>query len=154
MSNYGLVGGKLRIRDLAWSVCDCLGNGANESAIDLLIETCGAETNFGRYKDRSIYAGLGIMQFDKIPFNDVKARTRDKHKATILEYYDIDVNLVEWDHIRYNPLLSILFARLKYKLVPEEIPTTLDGRAYYWKKYYNTLDGKGTIEHYIEVNGS
>jgi len=149
---YGLLGGKLRIRDIAWSVCDCLGNGANNTALDLIKETIGAETNHGEYKDNTLYAGMGIAQLDKIGFDDVKARTRDKHKNSILAYYDIDINLVQWEELRYNPLLSLLFVRLKYKLVPEEIPTTLEGRAEYWKKYYNTSAGKGTVEHYVKSN--
>jgi len=41
---------------------------------------------------------------------------------------------------------------LKYKLIPELIPNSLDERATYWKKYYNSEAGKGTMKHYLEMN--
>jgi len=31
-------------------------------------------------------------------------------------------------------------------------PSTLEGRANYWKTWYNSSLGKGTIKHYIESN--
>lgn len=45
-----------------------------------------------------------------------------------------------------------LFTRLFYRLIPEAILETIEGRAKYWKKYYNTVLGKGTVEHYLEMN--
>lgn len=50
------------------------------------------------------------------------------------------------DNIRY----SCCFARLHYWLISEQIPKTLEEQAEYWKKYYNTVSGKGTKEEYIE----
>ena len=46
----------------------------------------------------------------------------------------------------------MIFARLKYILIPETIPTTIEGRAKYWKKFYNSVDGKGTLDHYVYAN--
>lgn len=152
MYGYGLIGGKAYLHEVAWKVCDVLGNGANNCAHKLLIETCGAETGFGTYKDQTKYAGMGIMQFDKIGFDDVKARTREKHKKLLLDKMGIDIELVEWEHLRYNVVLSMVWARLKYKLVPEKIPETMEARSRYWKQYYNTEAGKGSVEHYIAAN--
>lgn len=149
---YGLA--KLKhLSEMIDEVCECLGNGSNNNANKLLIETAGAETRRGRTKDESIGAGMGIMQFDEMPFNDVKNRCRESDKNKILNFFDIDIDLVEWEHLRYNPLLGVLFARLKYKKIPEVIPITLEDRAKYHKIWYNSINGKGTIEHYLESNG-
>ena len=64
----------------------------------------------------------------------------------------MDLSLIEWEHLRYNPYLSLIFTRLLYRFVKEPIPSTIEDRAKYWKKYYNTEAGKGTPEHYLEMN--
>ena len=51
-----------------------------------------------------------------------------------------------------SPIVSAVIARLYIGLTEEPIPDTMKGRAEYWKKYYNTVDGKGTIEDYINKN--
>ena len=48
-----------------------------------------------------------------------------------------------------NPAYAVAAARFQYFRVPEKIPTTLEGQAKYWKKYWNTAAGKGTPEQYI-----
>jgi len=146
---YGLV---CDLKHIAVEVCQCLGNGANQTAVKLLIETAGAETGKGTIKDNTIEAGMGITQFDWIGFKDVLDRTREKDRDKILEYFDIDIDWIKWEDLRYNPLLAMIFTRLKYKLIPEAIPNALEARAKYWKKYYNTEAGKGTPEHYLKMN--
>jgi len=46
-------------------------------------------------------------------------------------------------------LLSFVFARLRYRVEKPEIPATLEGRAQFWKDYYNTKEGDGKVEQYI-----
>ena len=55
------------------------------------------------------------------------------------------------------PLLGDLhyqaaLARIHYYRVKENLPAAHDlaGQAAYWKRYYNTFAGKGTVEEYIE----
>lgn len=151
MTRYGLINRK-QLDEMAYQVCECLGHGVGRYAQNLLIETCGAETHHGRTKDLTKGAGMGIMQIDKLPFHDIKDRVRESDKIKILDYFDIDIDLVAWEHLRYNPLLSLIFARLKYKKIVEVIPDTLEARAMYWKKYYNTIAGKGTLDHYVFSN--
>ena len=49
-------------------------------------------------------------------------------------------------------ILQIAFCRLKYYLSPGNIPKTLEGQAAYWKQWYNTPEGKGTIEEFCGHN--
>ena len=148
---YGLLSHEY-LELAAIKICDILGNGVNNKAVQLLLETASAETGAGTIKDSTIYAGMGITQIDKLPFEDIKNRTRQYHKNKLIKYFDIDIDLVAWDSLAYNPLLSMIFTRLKYKLIPEPIPNSIENRAIYWKKYYNTKAGKGTVEHYLEMN--
>lgn len=52
--------------------------------------------------------------------------------------------------IRDDDRLACLFARLHYLRVAEAVPDDLRGQAGYWKRYYNTRAGKGTVEGYMD----
>ena len=153
MLHYGLVNEK-ELYLIADEVVKYLGNGKNESVADLLIETARAETMLGKAEDRTpLTGGVGLMQFDEIAFNDVKERAGKKWGDLVKEKLKVDMNLVTYEMLLYSPFLSVLWARLKYKLIPEEVPSDIYERAKYWKKYYNTYKGKGTVEHYLRNNG-
>jgi hypothetical protein len=144
---YGLVN-KDHAFDIVDAVVDCLGGGDEHKLI--LLETAQQETHMGGFNDPTKYsAGTGITQFDKMPFYDVIRRTRPKHIKKINETFGFDIRKVKWRELELSPLLCFIATRLHYKLIPEAIPTTIRGRAKYWKKYYNTEAGRGTEEEYI-----
>ncbi len=146
--NYGYINEPLA-KEMIAKVCDCLGG--NVHGADLVLETAYAETGLGTIKDRTLKAGMGICQFDNMPFYDVKSRSM-RYRNKIKNELGIDIALVHWEHLRYNPYLSFLFCRLKYLLVSEKIPDTIEQRAKYWKKYYNSYLGTGTVKHYLKMN--
>lgn len=148
--NYGVINLK-RIDEDAQMICDCIGHGKFETAKEMIIETAIAETGLGQIEDKTVDAGMGITQFDKLPFDDVKNRSM-KLKEKIKKELHIDISLVEWDDLRYNQFLALLFTRLHYWLKGDPIPATIEERAKYWKLHYNTVLGKGTPEHYLEMN--
>lgn len=112
--------------------------------------TVCAETLGGTYRDKTPEShGVGLTQIDKIAFDDIKARTRDKNKELIKEVLEIDINKVRHSELSRNPLLAVLFARLHYMLIPDPFPDNLEGMAEYWKQHYNR-SGKGTPEKFIE----
>lgn len=145
---YGLLS-RDQLEHTIDKVVSVLGGGV--PAKKLLLETAAAETDLGKAIDTSWNVGIGIMQFDKIGFDDVKQRTSAAKKALIERTFGIDIDRVEYTDLRWNPLLSVIFARLKYLLVPGAIPDTIQGRAAYWKKWYNSELGAGTPEHYIDM---
>lgn len=49
-----------------------------------------------------------------------------------------------------NDKLGICMCRVKYLRAPKAIPKTRQGLAAYWKEYYNTEEGKGTEEEFLE----
>ncbi len=146
---YG-ISGPIEAVKLARMVCAVLGNGSNETAVQLLVETSQQETKLGAYRDPTPYsAGHGICQFDKIGFVDVRQRTRAAAARSIYKRFGVTLKQVEHRELEFSPMLSFIFCRLFYRLIPEPIPKTLAGRAAYWKKYYNTEKGAGTAEEYI-----
>lgn len=151
MIGYGLVS-HAQVKHFAQAVCNVLGCGEQNAAVYLLCETAAAETGFGTFSDPTPNgAGRGLMQCDELPFKDVIGRTKKADIAAIKREFDIDLKIVEWDDLNYSPLLAMIVARLHYKLCPGAIPQTMRGRAEYWKKYYNSVLGKGTVEHYVEA---
>ena len=145
---YGLIS-KKHLKEIIDDVVNVLGNGKNNTADDLLWETAAAETDLGDAIDNTWSTGVGLFQFDPVAFNDVKERTPKHIKDLIREHWGIDLDRATINDLRWSPLVSTIFARLKYRLIPEEIPTTIEERAEYWKKYYNSQLGAGTVEHYI-----
>jgi len=146
---YGLIS-EQHLKDIIRNVVSNLGGGLNAEL--LLWETAGAETNFGNTPDFSPNSGYGLMQFDFLGFADTQHRTKQSIKDKIKHIWGIEVDEINIKELNYSPFLSVLFARLKYMLIPDPIPDTLIKRATYWKKYYNSSKGKGTIEHFIQTN--
>lgn len=150
MTYYGLkLYGNETLEGMAYRIVTVLGE--CQEHIDILVETACAETAAGTLKDPTRYAGMGLTQFDKIPFQDVVRRTRESNKAAVFEHFGVDLDDVHWEELRHNPMLALIMTRLKYKLIPAPIPKSLEGRAAYWKEHYNTEAGKGTVKHYIEA---
>ena len=50
-----------------------------------------------------------------------------------------------------NLAFSIIMCRIHYRRVPKPLPKTLEEQAKYWKKYYNTKSGKGTVEKFLSI---
>lgn len=147
MIGYGLVS-TLHIKGICQAVCDVLGG--DEHVVRLMCETAAAETGYGTIPDKTRHgAGRGLFQCDKIAFDDVLARTRPQRVKALEQAFDFDLLRVEWDDLNYSPLLAAVVCRLHYLLIPEPVPQTLKGRAEYWKKYYNTVAGKGSPADYI-----
>ncbi|CAH1778080.1 unnamed protein product, partial [Owenia fusiformis] len=101
---------------------------------------------------RKDYHG-GIWQVDEVGFEDTKD-TKSHPKLTerykkIKEIYGIDWEKVEWDDLE-DPFMSALAARLLLQNKPKELPAEddIDAQAEYWKEYYNTKEGKGTVEEF------
>lgn len=58
----------------------------------------------------------------------------------------------EYD-LETNQLYACAMCRIHYMRVPDALPTAGDreGQARYWKQFYNTELGAGTVEHFLEL---
>lgn len=71
-----------------------------------------------------------------------------KYWDRIKERLHIDWEKTSWSDLE-KPLYSGLAARLFLARIPAPIPADLTAQAQYWKKYYNTSAGKGTVQKFI-----
>ena len=150
MANYGFIDDETIVKQ-AKKICDCIGHGMHGTAMHMIIETAVTETGLGKIEDKTVGAGMGLTQFDELPFKDILKRNM-KSRDKIYKDLKVDIHLVEWDDLRYNNYLALLFTRMFYLLKGDPIPKTIEERAAYWKLHYNTKLGKGTVEHYLEMN--
>ena len=53
-----------------------------------------------------------------------------------------------------NIALQVAFCRLKYRRYRHALPSmeNIEAQAKYWKRVYNSEEGRGTVEHYIKAN--
>lgn len=120
-------------------------------AVELLLGTCAQESAFGKYR-KQLGGGpaLGIFQMEPDTFNDIVKNYlayRPELESKILSISG--VTELKATDVENNDDLAICMARVHYMRVKEGVPSTLEGQANYWKKYYNTVKGAGTVEEYI-----
>ncbi|KAJ7349516.1 hypothetical protein OS493_038869, partial [Desmophyllum pertusum] len=98
---------------------------------------------------RSGYHG-GIWQVDKIGYREtVTQQGLKKYWDKIDAKLGIDWTETTWEDLE-KPLYSGLAARLFLARISAPIPTDLPPQAQYWKTYYNTSAGKGTVQKFID----
>ena len=127
----------------------------SEDAREMLYVTGKAESG---YKTLQQYGGgpaLGFFQMEPntaidIWDNYVMYRPKYRDKLFSLGFDDGNIEFCLLSNIG----LQAAFCRLHYRRVPSALPkvSDLEGQAKYWKKHYNTVKGKGTIKHFMEMN--
>lgn len=122
-------------------------------AENLLLGTALVESNLNSVMQYSGGPALSFFQIEPATYKDVVAyiNRRSSKKPTLLGALYMDM-FPYHECLAWNMRLSVLIARMIYWRVPEPLPRANDiaGMAAYWKKYYNTEKGKGTIEHFIK----
>ena len=126
------------------------------SARLLMIATAAQESRLGRYLKQLKGPALGAWQ----PEPDTHLGMYENwinFRPELLEKFDVLSSEPDY-RLRTNELATNLsyccaIARVKYWRVKESLPEygDVDGMAVYWKKYYNTVKGKGTVEEFIRV---
>ena len=127
----------------------------SEDARSLIYNTGKAESD---YKTLQQYGGgpaLGFFQMEPATCRDIwenyvmyRPKYRDKLYALGFDEGTLEFCLLS------NVGLQAALCRLHYRRVPSPLPKAdnLEAQAKYWKEFYNTKLGKGTIKHFIEAN--
>jgi len=125
-------------------------------AENLVLGTALVESGLNVVKQYGGGPGLGFTQIEAATYNDVikylKLRQPEMGDSILSACYlgDMypDAQALIW-HLR----LAVLITRVIYYRRPEPLPEANDvrGMALYWKRFYNTLDGKGDTEDYIKA---
>ena len=123
------------------------------AAINLLLGTAAQESRLGQYLHQLKGPALGIYQMEPNTYNDICENYLYSRPKLSLKIYDLQINgLTPEKNLIGNLYYATALARIHYLRFSEPLPDANDIRdlAKYWKKYYNTRKGKGTIEQFVD----
>lgn len=119
----------------------------SSAAVNLLLGTAAQESALGTYLRQINGPAIGIFQMERSTFEWLQVKYTDLKTPS-----GGQLRWAEFEMLEYDLWLAILFARLRYRVVPAPLPAAEDIRrlAGYWKQHYNTSAGKGTVEQFVE----
>lgn len=137
-------------QDIVAPVLDQMGMGGRD-AENLVLLTGLAETGFRDVYQQGAGPAIGPYQCEPATYDDSKVYIRRKPKIykAILPLVIGGGDLPKVTQLAGNWYLATAICRVHYWRRPEPLPTTLEEMAEYWKEFYNTPAGRGTIEHFI-----
>jgi hypothetical protein len=127
---------------------------------ELLVGTCAKESLGGHYvmqegKDGPVKIGLGIYQeeaatHDDIWKNFIEYRQTLRENIMSLCNFHLPPSAQE---LVTNLKYATIMARIKYLRTADPVPNAhdLDALANYWKQHYNSADGKGHPQEFVEA---
>lgn len=120
----------------------------SQEAEDLVYGTCAQESGCGYYLHQlGTGPACSIYQIEPRTHQDL---VKYVEKTEYINWFKSITRTFDTKTLTYNLLYATGMCRMYYYRVPEKIPTTIEGLAEYWKKYYNTVKGKGTVKQFIE----
>ncbi len=125
----------------------------SRDAVTLLLGTCAAESRLGTYLKQIEGPALGIYMMEPDTYYDIWYNFL-KYRVQYIENYNLellqdDIIVPPHEDLMCDLRLATFMARIHYLRVKQPIPSRLEEQAQYWKKYYNTYKGKGTVNGYI-----
>ena len=122
----------------------------SDEAVELILGTIAQESAGGTYIRQITGPALGICQMEPTTFKDIM-NNYIKYKPELgrVVMFASGVSALKSEILEYNLAFSIAMCRVHYLRVSEALPNDLEGYAKYWKQYYNTRLGKGTVEEFI-----
>ena len=151
-----------QIKSLVKSVCETMGEKfASEDAINLVVATGIVESRYEYTRQMGDGPARSFWQVEPATAVDNLAHYLKHRKKLMGKCAEASVvDLKHWqnfdeklwaDILEKNIAAGIIHCRLKYWRVPKKMPSSIEGQADYWKKYYNSELGKGDPEHFVEV---
>jgi len=122
----------------------------SQAARELLLGTAIQESGLRYLKQLGGGPALGLFQMEPATHKDIwdnylRYRGELTARISVLCRLPIEEMLVT------NLLYAAAMCRVHYLRAPDPLPEAgdLEGQAAYWKKWYNTAQGAGTVAHYI-----
>jgi len=136
-------------------LCDLPGISGSQAAAQLLLGTALKESGNFRYRKQIGGPALSFFQIEPVSHQDIwdsYLKFRPALKAyieTLMTKPDAD----KLNELENNESYAAAMARIKYQRCPAILPdlNDIDAMARYWKKYYNTPLGKGTVRGYLDI---
>ena len=150
-----------QMRSLIESTCSVLGDKySSPEAVELVLATGIVESRYeyirqmGDGPARSFWQVEPATAVDNLAHYLVHRSKLMKKCAEAslvdLKYWQIYDERVWAEILEKNIAAGIIHCRIKYWRVPKRMPSSIEGQADYWKKYYNTEGGAGDPEHFVE----
>jgi len=123
----------------------------SKDAVELLMLTAATESNLGQYiRQAGGGPALGIFQMEPKSEGDIWINYlsyRPELGKKISGLFPSG-GTFEVEEMEFNLGYQITMARIHYLRVPKPLPKAddVEGMANYWKNYFNTSSGKGTVE--------
>lgn len=126
----------------------------SKEAEDLVLGTACQESHCGEYIRQLGCKGqtgaFGIYQMELATARDIYDNYLRYHPETYKIVEELrGPAMTITDALVLNLAYATAMCRIHYRRVKPAIPYTTDGQAEYWKKYYNTIKGKGTVNEYL-----
>lgn len=120
---------------------------------NLLLATAAVESRFGSYITQ-LGGGPGVGAFQVEPKTEMDIWVNYlnyRHDRAYTLFLTCGVDFYNPYQMQVNLAYGIIMARLKYRMIPVPLPPGNDVLAMgrYWKEYYNTIDGKGTLDDFV-----
>jgi len=118
-------------------------------AVQLLVATALTESGL-QYVKQLKGPALGLFQMEPETHDDIWGNYITYRNDLADKVSEIDMNCTA-NNMIWNLKYATVMARIHYLRVREPLPkmNDIDGMGRYWKKYYNTEEGKGEEEHFI-----
>ena len=124
----------------------------SNEAVNLIYETGMAESGYRALVQRGGPA-LSFFQIEPATARDIFNNYVEYREPLVEALINFGLDPMNLNFsVKTNIAIAICMCRFHYRRVPSAIPKTIEGRAKYWKKHYNTELGKGTVEHYLDAN--
>lgn len=119
----------------------------------LLLGTAAQESQLGRYLRQIRGPALGIYQMEPDTHNDVHRsflRFNSRLRRAVMSFASGGSGEPAPNQLVWNLAYATAMSRVYYLRIQEPLPKAddIDAMARYWKKYYNTVAGKGTEEEF------
>ena len=122
----------------------------SEDAVNLMLGTMAQESDFGTYL-KELKSGSGLSFFRMTPemHDEVVKFLKSRESIPKKIKQSCGVAKLSSEYLLYNIKYSICMVRIHYFMQEDPIPRNIEGYAKYWKEYYNTRAGDGTISQFI-----
>ena len=124
-------------------------NMCSPAAVNLLMGTAAQESNMGEYIKQIHGPALGIFQLEPKTCLDIEKYLQ--YKPKLYGYVLDNTAACSPGELSWNLKFAIIMCRYHYWRVPEKLPEFYNtwGMALYWKKYYNSSIGRGTVAEFV-----
>lgn len=127
----------------------------SDAAVALLLNTARQESRLSFLTQLSNGPARGLWQMEPATHDDIWQNFlayRDELAAKVRMLAIGTRKVPDAEQMVGNLFYACAMARVHYLRVPQALPEAddLEGQAHYWKTYYNTHAGRGTVEEFLE----